>query len=524
MTTWKSIVKSIKEIDPVSADVVNFPLGQLTDRTGYLKAILDNIAAGEFNYIRNVPVSGATPRGSAVYWDTAERRFSGVLAAWDDDLSPYGSLLPAESSYLAGILAEKHTDGTGSVIISGYIRDFADLGTLFGSASPAEGIYYVSGDVKGRLTTVPPPMTVPAVVYDGSGGVLLLPTGSIVSNHDHHKYTLLDDQWLAAIPENFPGMDIPSGAYWGYDKESADPSLLPLFLLYTGAGAFVLKDSGTILNDEYILFDEQNVWILDEDSPSEDIVAYIANPNAHGPNIVRAITTDTPEYLGFKVENGLCTATLKEPTVDEEEDDSIEAVKSIAGNVVTKGKVVTQVIAGLGISLTSEDGDGHGKCIINAVQGYGDMKDADIVNLNNAIQRTDGGLVYSVFPSGRDSSMTVVNNLGEWDGSDRSLKIWLVLRGLTPAGNVTPAFDLKIFVFPRAWPAGVALPSEYVSSIPVGIVATDPGNYYLCEADLGNDLLVPSGAQIQYNIEPSVQPAQDYLVLRQGISTYVPLP
>jgi len=485
---------------------------------------MDNITASEFNYLSYMPVSAVAEVGQAVYWDSANRRFGQTQAGWDDTLSPYGSLLPAQSSYMTGILVSKHTGNTGAVIISGYISDFQNLEALFGEASPAAGIYYVSGDVKGQLTSVAPPMTIPAVMYDGEGNILFLPTGSIVSQHDHHEYELVNSLWIAANSTNFPDMTIPAGALWGYDIDVAGSAINSLFTLYTGTGSFVLRESGTILNDDYIEFTHENIWIKDAIMPPENIIAHIAYPNAHGPNIVRSVTTDTPAYISFLIENGLLTITMLDLLLDDDVSDSYIVIKDIVDNEKQMGPVVTQLIQGPGIVLTSEDGDGHGECSISLESETDRIEDADLINLNNAIQRTDGGLLYSVFPANRPSSMTCLVDVGKWTGADRYFKLRLWMKAPATGTPVTPEFTLTLFLFPKATVGGVTVPTGVSATIPAGSIATDPGKYYLCEVDIGATLPVSSESQIQYEIEPTVEPTQDYLILRQGITTYVATP
>ena len=522
MPSYNSIVTNIKDTDAVKSNIVNVPINQLAERTDYLKAVLDNITASEFNYLNHVPVSAVTEVGNAVYWDTANRRFGKTLARWDDDLSPYGSLLPAESSYMTGILVSKSNGNTGSVIISGYISDFQDVETLFGSASPEAGIYYVSGDTEGLLTKVPPPMTIPAVMYDGVGNVLFMPTSSIVSNHDHNKYLLKVPDWLPA--SSFSDMDVPPGAVWGYDVANASDSLHSLFTLYTGSGAFVLYGSGTILNEDYILFTNENIWILDTDPPMEDIIAHIAYPNAHGPNIIRAVTSDTENYFSFNVDNGLLTINMLDQIWDPALDNSIYALKDIVNNTKKKGFIVSQLLPGEGVTVSSEDNEGHGMCTVSVDSEMNKLIDADIVNLNNAIQRTDGGLIYSVFPAHRTSSMVATVNLSSWSGADRGIKLRLWVRGLA-SGGATPAFSVKMYIFPPADEAGVGLPNVITTQISGGSIGTSIDRYYLCEVELNDSITVAPESQIQYDIRPTVStPSEDYLILRQGVTTRIITP
>ena len=514
---WTADITKIQPTDPVSNDVVNKPLEQLARRTEYLRTILFNETSGEFNYLSNVPVSAACPRGSAVYWNKAENRYGPALAKWADDLSPYGSLLPGDSSYLAGIVVDKHTDETGSLIISGYIRDFRDVEALLGSTSPDPGIYYISGETPGTLSKTPPPMSVPAVMWDGFG-VYLFPSNIVVANHDHKEYLLEQSKWLAFDDPAFADMDVPAGAAWGYD--TTQPDIAELLNLYTGTATFTLRESGTLLNSDYVLFDTQNIWITATDHPVEDIRAFVAHPNSHGPNIIRAATTNTPQRLSMRVDNGLMTIDLNDAVVSNEENTDYWAVKTIDAQKITRGRVVTGIIPGPGIAVSSEDSEGHGVCTVSLFSEIDRLYDASLINLNSAIQRTDAGLVYTVLPANRASSISAVADLPAWNDDDKKLRIRFWIRGLG-SGSSYPAFIVSAFVFPPPDESdGAPIPAEVSLSISGGGSSTNPDKYYEVNADFGSLLSIASGSSIQYTLKPLDIPSEDIELLRQGVSVY----
>jgi len=519
---WTSIIKKIKDTDAVSSEILNAPITQLSDRTEFLRVILDNLTTNEFNYVRNVSLDRNTVVGQAVYYDINNKVFSSTLAKWSDTLTSFGSLQPAPSSIFAGILVEKFTEQTGAIIINGYIKGFNHLSVLFGTSSPEAGIYYLSDSSEGKVTSIQPAMAAMALIYDGLGNILLPAINYDHSTHDHKKYLLLTTQWLSANATNFPEISIPSGATFGYDISVASDEIKAAFNLYPGTASFSLYDSGTLLKDVEIFVNADTVWITTS-IPTENISMYLSVPNSHGPNIVRSITTNTSDYLDISMSNGVVTINNKETGIDPDVDTGYMVVKDLVSNRVKKGLVVSKIVPGDGININSSDTLGHGEIEINLTEFTDRLIDASIINLNNAIELSSNGKVFTAFPGNRESTMVGVVNLPKWGIGTRRLKMFIWVKGAEGVANAPiPEFTVNIYKYnkPTSTTGEDVYPSAVTKLIPEGTTATSPTKYYERIVDIASDLLVESEAQVQYELKLSAISSADYLIVRQGVLLY----
>jgi hypothetical protein len=522
---WSSTIRFVKPTDPVSSSVVNSPLTTLASRTDYLKTIVEGITANEFNYLANVAVADSTEAGNVVYWNSATNKFDKGLAAWDDVLlNSDGTLKPAESAVVAGILAYKHTTGTGSVVLGGYIRSFSasSIIALFGTASPAKGVYYLSSSVAGTVTLTTPPLAILTVQYCGNGDILIPTVRFEHSTHDHKRYDLKDTMWLAANITNFPDYPIPAGATYGYNYEAAgEETIKEIFTLYPGIGAFTYVTTGANIPVATVFINENNIWWTDGSAPADDVYMYLTAPNSHGPNIVRAIKSDTPDVLDITLVNGLA-AVNKKNWVESTANAGFQVVKAIGNdNTVEYGEVVEKIIVGDGIAITNHTGsEGQGVVSIGLEEFSSKYIDADIVNLNNALEVTVDGAIYTAFPSLRTSSMLATAPASIWTSGSKTVAIWLWVRGLQGGGYPIPDITCEVTVYPQALTAGVALPTT-TSTYLLGYAGSTANDmYYLLETALASRVAVTSGALVQYKLTLNNTGAFDVLILRQGIKIY----
>jgi hypothetical protein len=520
---WASTIRFVKPTDPVSSGIVNSPLSTLASRTDYLKTIVENITTNEFNYLANVAVDTSTVAGNVVYWNSSTNKFCKSLAAWDDVLlNSDGTLRPAESSVVAGILAYKHTTGTGSVVLGGFIRGFANLLELFGTASPAKGIYYLSSSVAGTVTLTTPPLAILTVQYCGNGDILIPTVRFEHSTHDHKKYDLKDTKWLAANTTNFPNYPIPAGATFGYDYEAVgEETIKEIFTLYPGIGAFTYVTSAANIPDATIYVNENNIWWTDGTAPADDVYMYLTAPNSHGPNIVRAIKSNTTDVLNVTLVNGLATVDKKD-WVETANNLGFQVVKEIGNdNTVKYGQVVEKIITGDGIVVTNQTGsDGQGIVSIGLEEFASRYIDADIINLNNALEVTVEGAIYTAFPSQRTASILSTVPGSVWTGASKKMSVWIWSRGPMGGGYTIPTITCEVTVYPQATTAGVLLPTTTFTHTLTHAGSTLSNGIYLIETALADRVDITSGALIQYKLSLNNTTQFDQLILRQGIRIY----
>jgi len=527
MTTpgsWKTTIPPIQEEDQVKAAVVNKSINAVAERTDYLRAVLDDVNSAEFIYVRMVAVSTATKQGHLVYWDSANNVFNSAIAEWDGILlNSDGTLKPADSAVVIGVLVNKFTATTGSIVLGGFLQDFADLENLFGTAAPVAGTYYLSGDTAGQVTQTVPPLAILSVVYDGNGNLWIPTVRFEHSTHDHKKYELDDALWLTANVTNFPDYDIPAGATFGYDLVNATEEIREIFTLYPGIASFTYVDTQAGIPDSEIYINENNIWWTSVLAPAADIYTWLTAPNSHGPNIVRAIESATPETLSVTLLNGL--ATLTKVDFDTTTDTSgYTVVKDITNdNEKELGPVVERIIAGEGLDIVSSSAPTAGQGVVElALTDFSSRYiDASLIDLNNALQYIVDDVVYSTFPADRESSMLGVAEVSKWKSGDtKTAGIWFWMRGPAVGGALLPDIDVEVLVFPNPATSPQAIPAVPETHVMSFSGTTLNSMYYLVETAEIDRVDVTSQAQIQYKLSLDNSTANDYLVLRQGIIVY----
>jgi hypothetical protein len=521
---WPSTIRYIQPTDPVSSGIVNSPLATLAERTNYLKIITENITTNEFTYLSNVAVNQYTVAGQTVYWNSQTSEFGPTLAAWDDVLlNSDGTLRPSEKAVMAGILAYKHTTKTGSIILGGFVRNFTNLAGLFGTASPAKGIYYISADNPGQVTLTVPPLAILALQYCGDGNILIPTVRFEHSTHDHKKFELKDTKWLVANSTNFPNYGVPVGATYGYNYEAAgEEAVKAIFTLYPGIGSFQYQDTAFNIPNSMIYINENNIWWTDATAPAAYIDMYLTNPNSHGPNIVRAIKTNTTETLDITLVNGLATVD-KKAFVATTGNAGFQVAKEITNlNEVKYGQVVEKITTGDGIVVSNHTGDeGQGIVEISLAEFSEKYIDANIVNLNNALEVTVEGAIYTALPAQRISSMLCTAPGQVWTGgTTKKAAIWLWARGPMGGGYPIPDITCEVTIYPPATSAGVLLPATTYTHTLSRVGSTVSNGYYLIETVSTDRVDVLSGSLVQYKLSLNNTTIYDQLILRQGIKIY----
>lgn len=522
--SWKQIIPAINPTDQVKASVVNNPITALAERTDYLRAVVEGISSSEFTYVQNVAVTTTSKVGHLVYWNSVKSQFDSALAKWDDSLlNSDGTLKPAESAVVAGLLVNKFTSNTGSIILGGYVRNFANPLNLFGTTTPTVGIHYLSADTAGEVTTSTPPLAILAMVYLGEDNLIMPTVRFEHSTHDHKRYTLDSTLWLTANITNFPDMDIPTGATFGYDLVSAPDAIKEIFTLYPGIAAFTYVTAGDNVPVAFITVTQDNIWWFEVASPADDLYMWLTAPNSHGPNIVRAMTTDTPNVFLITLENGLATISKKDFT-ETTTHLGYTVVKDLTNDNIKKtGYVVERIIAGDGLDLVSSSAPVAGQGVVEiALSEYSNKYiDASMVNLNNALELTVDDIIYTAFPSDRESSMIGVAEATRWTSGDpKKGAVWLWVKGPSTNGSPFPNISVEVLTFPDPEAAAQTIPASPVSHTITGLGTTASDKYYLIETDEADRFDVTSQSQVQYKLTLDNTETWDCLVLRQGIRIY----
>lgn len=236
-------IKYIREGEPVSPGTPNRPLQQLDQNIQYLWDLIQAANLGSTVYARAQTVNATLKVGQPVHFSAISARFEPAFAAAESD-SATGYLVVPDQAQVWGIVAEKHNATLADILLFGYAQiDIREaIGTdVLPDGSVAAGTWYLSGASSGQLTRQLPPVTIPVLKTNGSGGVYVNPSFvDFLENHRHYVFSLVMapagtvatpapggthsiavanaalSGWLPAGHSLFGGL-APTGAKFGYN-------------------------------------------------------------------------------------------------------------------------------------------------------------------------------------------------------------------------------------------------------------------------------------------------------------------
>jgi hypothetical protein len=420
-TYWPAAVPALTRTSTNDYKELNRPLAELAARTDFLKARMDELAAGECLSTPGVRLAAEAKEGYAMAYSGQRGLFAPARAAWSAESSASGAPLPGDVSVPAGILIRKHTDTSGDLVTAGSMPAFPHLYNLFGSASPAPGLYYLSATEPGRLTLDPPANPVLVALLTGDGLLTLLTGDPRGSAHEHVSLQLAGGGWLAAVPANFPAAAIPAGAAFGYDAY-ADGSVAEMTALYQGKAFLTRNDTGANVPADLFTLDSEGMWWL-APTPPGDMTVWLTRPAAAAAGAVRAIVSTTPGDLSVSVANGVALIGLAEGEAAYGVPGST-VVKGIDGRSVRFGDVVESIIGEGGISVAATVAGGKGTVTISGLEWAERLIDAvpPIPALGHCFQ------------AGSPSTASFTAYTPKWSAGFKKLKFWMWVRG-APLGR-----------------------------------------------------------------------------------------
>lgn len=186
MSGYHDLTRRVQDGQPVDAGSVNSPLSDLDDNIRYLRELLDALNVGSAIYARNVTVEEGALVGMPVYYNATTQRYERALAATVTD-NTTGELLTAPSASVWGIVCIKTNTTLADLVIGG----LAEIDLTNSTGGNAAGRYYLSASTPGHMSLQQPPVTVPVVLANGQGQVLVLPQQlELLESHKHYKFSL----------------------------------------------------------------------------------------------------------------------------------------------------------------------------------------------------------------------------------------------------------------------------------------------------------------------------------------------
>lgn len=430
---WTSTVPYIRDAEDGSEAVLDRPLKVLAERTEWLKARLDTLTNKAAVVAESVKVASTVAVGDLVYFDAVNAQYDKALAEWSLTFGSEGELNPGARAFVKGLVIAKSSASLADIVRMGDWSDAALVTAVLG-ASPDAGVYYLSATTAGAVTITPPPLKAQVLTYEGGDTISFHVIGHPQPNHIHRTYAMLE-AWLAVADPEFTDMTIPNGAIFGYDVP-ADTDLSALFVSYPGTVSLFAKttagaDTFVMLDPALYEVNRYGVWWMSASVDPTDfyeITLYAYSPMSYMEPVVRAATSTTPESLSVRAVNGVLELT-EQPFTQSSPTYSATAVSSISGRLQQMTPVISSLIAGSGAHVATFS---NGRAVVSLDAVTDALIDADIYNLDNAVEDSSGAWISVLLPRGRTSSLT----------------------GRVPLPKLPDTVDYDVTVF--AWIAGSA--------------------------------------------------------------------
>ena len=511
MSSWSNTVPLYEEGNSTEHTEMNKPLQALIDRTDYLKQQLDQVTAGENLIGSFTNLDEDTAVGDAVYLDPDTETVKRALSGFAPEFAQDGSFRLATSGYVLGIVVEKTNSTSGRIWITGTITD-QDLADDALGVSADPGVYRLSMTNHGELTADEQELDILVIQYHGGGVMTMFDKRASIPNHIHQTY-LLEESWLLESDSAFDNMEKPAGATYGYDIAN-DANMQRIFA--TVPGSIRIFGDGQLLAETEVTSNLDNIWWVDAVSVPTDytvLEATITMPYTFGEPVLRGARTDTPDEILLSADQGILTANMQTWQTGDDTPDGT-AIRSIVGRTYKTVPVVTDVGV---LGDLQKSTDSEGKVTISLGLGLNSFIEPQIVNLNNAIEETDGYYVYYAIPAGRDAKMLGRISLPFFQDAELEAAVVAEVQGLSGGGAI-PALNVNARAVDYA-DTEQSLPSSWAESFTLPTPAISVNSQLVVEADSGDRFNVTSRGTIFLEIGYDT-PSEDIKITRFGVVLY----
>ena len=465
---WITQIELIANGEPVSAATPNRPLGQLTQRTEFLKSLVDVINLGGAIINLNAALDVSVEEGFAVYWNAEQQCYAGALAAFDyNNAGNYGSV--ADSAYVVGVCVSKVGPTRGTVMLGGLAEEVDFSTAVDGDLIP--GPYWLSAVDPGHMVKQRPPVGVYCMFAQGpsgsSGGAAIVAPSprEVLEDHIHYKFTLEYGNVLGNPGwTNVFDYDLaPVNTVYRYTVES-DARINDLFPLIPAELTYVEIDG--IGDTGKVVIDMNGIWWVNSTYSPDDyntLKIYYARPTVNTANsIVTSVQPFTPGGIIRVVDcygEDAVTGDLKlklDLVLSQETEDTpgylvlkelSDSGKFKRGPVVESVRSVSPEISVLldTTGVTGADGSKAGKLLVryNNPQGATQEGQPSLTSMNGAQQSDIAGVPYIVLP-GSNYQASVgyrfdLNEAGLAGDYDFEFRCWLYCEstGVLPTIPVT---------------------------------------------------------------------------------------
>lgn len=221
---FERFIQFVQNGEPVSANVTNRPTEQLDQNVRHLWATMEAIGFGSTLCARMQPIDSSLQVGQPVYFNAASGRFEASFAVVESEPST-GYMVFPDRAQVWGIVSYKHSLDSADILLQGFLN--VDIRAAVDETVPTDepvpaGLWYLSSADVGKLTRQSPPVSVPVLKTDATGGVYVNPEfRDFVENHRHYVFQLAMHPAGSTIPP------IPGDPHVITDADSGLPGWLP---------------------------------------------------------------------------------------------------------------------------------------------------------------------------------------------------------------------------------------------------------------------------------------------------------
>lgn len=487
LSSYPALIRLIADGDPVEASVANRAPEALARRTESLRNLLLSIGAGQLLALSGQRVPAGAPLGTPVYLDNASGEF---VPAQVSSLLDVLQGTPANQSFVCGVISSLSSQTEATIALYGKVTVAEAAWAVVGVVEA--GHYYLSNGTAGELVQDPGPYGVYVGQYLGGGEFLLRPEIPQRGSHQHYKFELLGSPavaaptgvntpapgnphvitlpdasergWLPVTSFSTATYEIPPGAAFGYNIAHPDETdLLAVWPPQPLDGATFVQ-GGIVLDEASVVVNSSGIWWM---TSAYGTAPWPVDFAATGAAETVRLWFSLPMVATFAATvqsisaHPDCVVSLRvlSPTGDDATSGDIRilidsvfgsyaydsegavALKEIVDGEARFGPVVSRLVPGPGIRLTSPHGNNaaglYGPVTISVTNSADLHGDPANVVLNNARQDILNYASVVVLPAGRTSNPVFRFQLSPVSPTTGSIKLtaWVYssITGTTPA-------------------------------------------------------------------------------------------
>ena len=413
-----------------AVDMLDSRFGKVTEYLNELSVRIGELNTKSAIIRQHVPLeTGVTP-GTLVYYNADAGHFAPAQALLLPASTEGGQTIEAPEARVEGLVLSTDSGSdplTGTMLCGGYweSQEVADA-CLGENASP--GIYYLSPSVAGTATKdTYGHLRQPVLSYYDAGKFNM---NIFYMAHDNHFHAsqVLDGTWKAAdLIQSEDHITPPAGAQFGYVGAYAI-GLGELgnttAVFWNGELQRTLPPPQGVQDNRLFVIYNGIVWFRDAAAPTAGSVTLFNHyPFAYESSVVRSVYSDS-DSLTVENTNGLVKITANDFHTGAITKGSY-AVSSINGSELNFTPVVTDVVAGPGVSI---DRSLDGTAYISTANLVGGLLDATAFNHNGTTLISNGSLQYITFPANRKSQFIMTMPI-QGVTAPCTLSVWIMKVG-----------------------------------------------------------------------------------------------